>query len=270
MNKYKEYLHPWIWISSVVWRTIFIFVFWTATLEHFHEYFLWPRRGSSLALETLLSTLACCRQSSQQLFGYLRQENQLFCSSSVPGTTLLDRGQEAMSTCTGKLSFRQFILYEKQRLPNMNKSFIHIEKRVWPRIWPRRFSALNPSPRSWIFTSVSVDSSPRSYSPRSRVLARLASLAQIGELARRLQKSRRNHHCHVWYGMVFVLAQELSVIASVDIASFLSRPSKQTERVFQIGVFLKRRPVVFVWMDVENGGLRIYDHDVIQHTAHAL
>lgn len=160
MYKYKEYLHPWIWISSVVWRTIFIFVFWTATLEHFHGYFLWPRRGSSLALETLLSTLACCQQSSQQLFGYLRQENQLFCSSSVPGTTLLDRGQEAMSTCTGKLSFRQFILYEKQRLPNMNKSFIHIEKRVLPRIWPRRFSALNPSPRSWIFTSVSVDSSP--------------------------------------------------------------------------------------------------------------
>ena len=210
----------------------------------------------------------------------------------------------------------------------MNKSFIHIEKRVWPRIWPRRFSALNPSPRSWIFTSVSVDSSPRSYSPRSRVLARLASLAQIGhfrvpknltfkarlsakpliwkwvlimmqiklifttkvwhlssfwkwdflelgngligELARRLQKSRRNHHCHVWYGMVFVLAQELSVIASVNIASFLSRPSKQTERIFQIGVFLKRRLIVFVWMDVENGGLRIYDHDVIQHTAHAL
>lgn len=46
MYKYKEYLHPWIWISSVVWRTIFMFVFWTATLEHFHEYFLWPRRGS--------------------------------------------------------------------------------------------------------------------------------------------------------------------------------------------------------------------------------
>ena len=141
----------------------------------------------------------------------------------------------------------------------MNKSFIHIEKRGWPRIWPRRFSALNPSPRSWIFSSVSVDSSPRSYSPRSRVLARLASLAQIGELARRLQKSRRNHHCHVWYGMVFVLAQELSGIASVNIASFLSRSSKQTEsvHVFQIGVFLKRRPsIVFVWMDVENGGLR--------------
>ena len=272
MYKYKDYLHPWIWISSVVWRTTFIFVFWTATLGHFHEYFLWKQAKHreevrSLALETLLSTLGCCRQSSPLSFGYLRQENQLFCSSSVPGTTLLDRGQEAMSTCTGKLSFRQFILYEKQRLPNMNKSFIHIEKRVWPRIWPRRFSALNPSPRSWIFTSVSVDSSPRSYSPRSRVLARLASLAQIGELARRLQKSRRNHHCHVWYGMVFVLAQELSVIASVDIASFLSRPSKQTERVFQIGI---SKPIVFVWMDVENGGLRIYDHDVIQHTAHAL
>ena len=152
----------------------------------------------------------------------------------------------------------------------MNKSFIHIEKRGWPKIWPRRFSALNPSPRSWIFTSVSDDSSPRSYSLRSRVLARLASLAQIGELARRLQKSRRNHHCHVWYGMVFVLAQELSGIANVNIASFLSRSSKQNERVFQIGVFLKRRLIVFVWMDVENGGLRIYDHDVIQHTAHAL
>ena len=172
-------------------------------------------------------------------------------------------------------------------------------------VWPRRFSALNPSPRSWIFTSVSDDSSPRSYSLRSRVLARLTSLAQIGELARRLQKSRRNHHCHVWYGMVFVLAQELSGIASVNIASFLSRSSKQTERVFQIGVFLKRRLIVsgiasvniasflsrsskqtervfqigvflkrrlivFVWMDVENGGLRIYDHDFIQHTAHAL
>ena len=123
----------------------------------------------------------------------------------------------------------------------MNKSFIHIKKRGWPRIWPRRFSALDPSPRSWIFTSVSVDSSPRSYSPRSRVLARLASLAQIGELARRLQKSRRNHHCHVWYGMIFVLAQELSVIASVNIASFLSRPSKQTEKSISIGDVNGRR-----------------------------
>ena len=56
-----------------------------------------------------------------------------------------------------------FVQYEKKRLPNMNKSFTHIEKRGWPRIWPRRFSALNPSPRSWIFTSVSVDSSPGSY-----------------------------------------------------------------------------------------------------------
>ena len=93
----QEYLHPWICISSVVWRTIFMFVFWTATLGHFHEYFLWKQAKHreefrSLALETLLSTLGCCRQSSQQLFGYLRHENQLFCSSSVPGTTLLDWG----------------------------------------------------------------------------------------------------------------------------------------------------------------------------------
>ena len=190
----------------------------------------------SLALETLLSTLACCRQSSQHLFGYLRYENQLFCSSSVPGTTLLDWGQEAMSTIYRIVQFSSVHIVWKATAPEHG----------WPRIWPRRFSALNPSPRSWIFTSVSDDSSPRSYSLRSRVLARLASLAQIGELARRLQKSRRNHHCHVWYGMVFVLAQELSGIASMNIASFLSRSSKQTERVFQIGVFLKRRLIVFV------------------------
>ena len=29
--------------------------------------------------------------------------------------------------------------------------------------WPRGFGELNPSPHSWIFTSVSADSSPRSY-----------------------------------------------------------------------------------------------------------
>ena len=43
---------------------------------------------------------------------------------------------------------------------NWNKSFKHIEHRT---DWPRGIGEHNTSPHSWILTSVSVDSSPRSY-----------------------------------------------------------------------------------------------------------
>ena len=47
--------------------------------------------------------------------------------------------------------------------PWLHKSFTHIEHRAG-RAWPRGFGALiNSSPHFWIFTSVSVYSSPRSY-----------------------------------------------------------------------------------------------------------
>lgn len=132
MYKYKEYLHPWIWISSVVWRTTFIFVFWTATLGHFHEYFLWKQAKHreevrSLALETLLSTLGCCRQSSQQLFGYLRHENQLFCSSSVPGTTLLDWGHVYIYRI---VQFSSVHMVWKATAPE-HEQVVHTHRKTW-------------------------------------------------------------------------------------------------------------------------------------------
>ena len=38
---------------------------------------------------------------------------------------------------------------------------VYIHPTSWPSGWPRGFGELNPSPHSWIFTSLSVDSSPR-------------------------------------------------------------------------------------------------------------
>ena len=40
---------------------------------------------------------------------------------------------------------------------------IHTYRISYRNDWPRRFGELNPSPHSWIFNSVSVDSSPLSY-----------------------------------------------------------------------------------------------------------
>ena len=40
---------------------------------------------------------------------------------------------------------------------------VHTHRAPCWRGWPRGFDALNSSPHSWIFTSVSVGSSPRSY-----------------------------------------------------------------------------------------------------------
>ena len=44
------------------------------------------------------------------------------------------------------------------------KQVVHTYRASYRSGWPRGFGELNPSPHSWIFTSVSVDSSPRSQS----------------------------------------------------------------------------------------------------------
>ena len=55
-----------------------------------------------------------------------------------------------------------FVIVWTEMAQNWNKSFIHIKHRAGAD-WPRGFGEQNPSPHSWIFTSVSIDSSPRSY-----------------------------------------------------------------------------------------------------------
>ena len=52
------------------------------------------------------------------------------------------------------------VWYEQQRY---RLEVVHTHQTSCRSGWPRRFGELNPSPHSSIFTSVSVDSSPRSY-----------------------------------------------------------------------------------------------------------
>ena len=96
--------------------------------------------------------------------------------------------------------------------------------------WPRGFCERNPSPPSWIVTSVSVESSPRYYlltSATVRVPVHTApkcGTKTIGYVKfhykhrhmrsfDQLKKSRRNHRSYVWTdplsGTVFAPAQKL-------------------------------------------------------------
>ena len=96
--------------------------------------------------------------------------------------------------------------------------------------WPRGFCERNPSPPSWIVTSVSVESSPRYYLLTSATVRvpvhtapkygtktiRYVTLHYNRRRMRNfapLQKSRRNHRSYVWTdapsGMVFAQAQKL-------------------------------------------------------------
>ena len=60
--------------------------------------------------------------------------------------------------------------------------------------WPRGLGELNPSPLSWIFTSVSVDSSSRFYLFTSGTVRIPCHTAQCNAP---LSKSRRNHRSYV-------------------------------------------------------------------------
>ena len=60
--------------------------------------------------------------------------------------------------------------YEQQRY---RLEVVHTHQTSCRSGWPRRFGELNPSPHSSIFTSVSVDSSPRSYLFTSMVRIRV-------------------------------------------------------------------------------------------------
>ena len=104
--------------------------------------------------------------------------------------------------------------------------------------WPRGLGKLNPKPHSWIFTSVSVDSSPRSHLFTSatvrRVLVHTAQRAKCGiepisdappsrSARRTFALSPLNHRSHMWTeaisGIAFVPAQltifQLPIIHSV-------------------------------------------------------
>ena len=100
---------------------------------------------------------------------------------------------------------------------NWSKSVTHIERRAGA-VGPRGFGKLNPSPHSWIFTSVSGDSSSRFYlftSATVRIAVhstpkcgtepiRYVTLHFLdGRGAARcsftpLHKFRQNHRSHVW------------------------------------------------------------------------
>ena len=102
--------------------------------------------------------------------------------------------------------------------------------------WPRGFGELNPSPHSWIFTSVSADSSPRSYiftfatvetcSHYTKLWLRAYPICNppLQRSARRsfalLQKSRQNYRSYVWTGALSAMVSMATQKHHASIASF--------------------------------------------------
>ena len=133
------------------------------------------------------------------------------------------KATEAMNTLY-RLALRKQQRYRTEQV-------VHIHRTLCRSVWPRGFGELNPSPHSWIFTSVSPQVAPiyslplRSEWPVHTALkcgtepVRCVTLHLMWSVLRSfapLRKSLRNHRSYVWTealsGIIFVPAQKVSGI----------------------------------------------------------
>ena len=140
--------------------------------------------------------------------------------NNMPSSFHAVKATEAMNTLY-RLALRKQQRYRTEQV-------VHIHRTLCRSVWPRGFGELNPSPHSWIFTSVSPHFQPSlifiyfRYGPNTVHPFRTYPIcdAPLSWSALRsfapLQSSRQNHRSYVWTealsGIIFVPAQKLSGI----------------------------------------------------------
>ena len=124
-------------------------------IRHFHVLVVqWRQRNVQ---KSLMHVQTCCFANLNLMF---------FCRSRWPR-----RRRCLSSLMIDRISLRvpvpEYFGYvntsENSSVPGRHKSFTHIEHRAGAGGWPRGPGTLNSNPHAWIFTSVSVGSSPCSY-----------------------------------------------------------------------------------------------------------